>query len=78
MLAVFLFRLIDFYSLLVVAAVVLSWIPAARDNPIARFIESVTEPVLSRIRAVVPPIGGFDVSPLLLLLALRMLQRLFY
>lgn len=73
-----LFRLLDIYSLIVLANVVLSWIPSARNHPIARLIEAVTEPVLSKIRAVVPPAGGWDLSPLVLLIALRLLQRLLY
>jgi len=75
---VILYRLLDFYSLVVIARVVLSWIPAAHGHPIARLVESVTEPVLARIRAVVPPLAGFDLSPLVLLFALRLLQRLLF
>jgi len=69
-------QIISLYSLLVLAAVVLSWVPAARDNQIARYIEAVTEPVFERIRRVVPPLGGFDLSPMLLLFALQILRRL--
>jgi YggT family protein len=75
---VVLYRLIDFYSLIVVAGVVLSWIPSAEGHPVTRLVRAVTEPVLSRIRAVVPPLAGFDLSPLLLLFALRFIQRLLF
>jgi YggT family protein len=71
-------RLIELYSLIVVAAMILSWVPTARHHPIGRFIESVTEPALGRIRNVVPPVGGFDLSPMILLLALRMLEHLLF
>jgi YggT family protein len=74
--AVLLVRLIDFYTLVVFAAVLLSWVPAWRDNAIARFIESATEPVLERIRRVLPPMGGLDLSPMLLLVGLQMIKRL--
>jgi YggT family protein len=70
------YRLLDFYSLIVIASVVLSWIPAAQGHPIARVVEAVTEPALKRIRAVVPPLAGFDLSPLVLLFAVRLIQRL--
>ena len=34
----------------------------------------VTEPVLSRIRKLIPPMGGLDLSPVLLILAIVFLQ----
>jgi YggT family protein len=70
--------LIDVYSLFVLGAVILSWVPAARSHPVARLVESATEPVLARIRAVVPPVGGFDWSAMLLLVALGLLKRLVF
>jgi YggT family protein len=73
-----LLRLIDLYSLIVLASVVLSWIPSAQGHPVARFIEAATEPVLRRIRTVLPPMGGLDLSPLVLLLALQLIKRLLF
>ena len=73
-----LFRLVELYSLIVVAAIILSWVPSARNHPIGRFIESVTEPVLEKIRAVVPSVGGFDISPMILLFALQILERFLF
>jgi len=35
----------------------------------------LTEPALSRIRKILPPIGGLDLSPLILVIALQFLQR---
>lgn len=68
--------LIEGYSLLVLAAVVISWVPSLQETAPGRFVERATEPVLARIRQVIPPLGGIDLSPLLLLLALRLLGRL--
>ncbi len=39
------------------------------------FLYRITEPVLKRIRSVIPPIGGIDLSPLILLLALFFIQQ---
>ena len=69
-------RLVDLYSLLVLASVILSWVPTRRSHPIAQFIETVTEPPLRVIRSVLPSFGGIDLSPMVLLLALRVLERL--
>jgi YggT family protein len=69
-------ELISLYSLVVLATVLLSWVPAARGTQIARYLEAVTEPVFDRVRRVVPPLGGFDLSPMLVLFALQILRRI--
>jgi YggT family protein len=72
-----LIRLIDLYSLIVVAAVVVSWINVPRENPAVRLLQQLTEPVLAPIRKVLPPLGGIDFSPVVLLIGLRVLASLF-
>jgi YggT family protein len=73
---VILLRLIDLYTFIVFAAVVASWIPALRDSAIGRFIDSATEPVFAQVRKVIPPLGGLDLSPMIVLIALHLLKRL--
>jgi YggT family protein len=68
--------LIDLYSLVVLAAVILSWLPAARRHPLAMMVYRLTEPVLASIRRALPPLGGLDLSPIVLLVALRLLKRI--
>jgi YggT family protein len=68
--------LIDFCSLIVLAAVLLSWIPAAGNNVVGRSILRVTEPVFARVRSVIPTLGGLDLSPMLVLIALRFVRGL--
>ena len=72
-----LIRLIDVYSLIVVASVVVSWTNLPREHPVVRFLHRLTEPVLAPIRKVLPPMGGMDFSPLVLLIGLRVLTSLF-
>lgn len=64
------------YTILIIARVLMSWIPQIPDNPVARgvagFIEDVTEPYLSLWRRIIPPIGGgLDISPILAILVLQ-------
>jgi YggT family protein len=68
--------LIDGYSLVVLASVILSWIRLDPEHPIVRVVETVTEPVLAPIRKILPDFGGIDFSPMLLLFALRFLRSL--
>jgi YggT family protein len=67
--------LIDLYSLVVLLAVVLSWVRMDPREPLARFVYGLTEPVLAQIRNLLPPMGGLDFSPMVLLLLLRALRR---
>ena len=64
-------RLLDLYSLVVLASVILSWVPMDPRNPVVTLVSSLVEPVLAPIRRVLPVIGGFDFSPMVLLFALQ-------
>jgi len=68
--------LIDLYSLIVLVAVILSWVRLDRRNPLAAIVYGLTEPVLAPIRNVLPPMGGLDLSPMVLLIALQLLKSL--
>ena len=68
--------LVDLYSLVVLAAVVMSWIRVDWRHPLARIVYSLTEPVLAPIRRLLPVMGGLDFSPMVVLLALQALRRL--
>jgi len=43
-------------------------------NPVRQFVDRIVEPILSPIRRVVPLIGMFDISPIVLLLLVYALQ----
>ena len=74
--------LLDLYWWVVIAAVVVSWLIAFNViNTYNNFVRSllhalgaVTEPVFRRVRKVVPPIGGLDLSPMIVLLAIWFIQ----
>ena len=72
----FLANLIDLYSLVVLVAVILSWVPLDRRNPLVTITHALTEPILAPIRNVLPPMGGLDLSPMLLLFALQLFKNL--
>ncbi len=69
-----LIALIDLYSLVVIGAVIVSWMRLPRSNPIAGVIYTLTEPVLAPIRGVMPAMGGLDFSPMVLLIGLQLLS----
>lgn len=63
------------YMWIILARAVLSWVNPDPSNPIVQFLYRVTEPVLRRIRYRLPDIGGLDISPMVVLLAIFFLQR---
>jgi YggT family protein len=64
------------YMWIVLGRVIVSWVNADPANPIVRFLHIATEPVLERVRQWLPlQAGGFDLSPLLVWLAILFLQR---
>ena len=67
-------RLIDLYSLVVLASVVVSWIGMHPRHPLVVFLHGLTDPVLAPIRAILPPMAGLDFSPMVLLFLLQMLR----
>ena len=69
-----LIQLLDIYSLLVFGSVIISWVQLSPDNPVASFLHSMTEPLLSPIRQVMPEMGGLDFSPLVLLFSIRLVR----
>ncbi len=73
----FLGRLFDIYSLVILAAVIVSWTNVRRDHPAVQVLRRITEPVLEPVRKILPPMGGIDFSPMVVFLALRMLSAVF-
>ena len=72
------FWALQIYQLILLARVLMTWIPNLDySNPIARFLYQATEPVLAPIRRALPPMGGIDLSPLVVFLGISVLMRVF-
>ncbi len=74
--------LIETYIFIIFAAVILNLLISFgivnRYQPLVQqigvLLNRLTEPVFARIRRKIPPLGGIDISPLILLIALKFLQ----
>ena len=66
---------LSLYMWAIIIRALLSWVNPDPYNPIVRFFYGITEPVLARIRRVLPPIGGIDLSPLVAILAIVFLKQ---
>ena len=74
-----LMALINFYSILIVVYVLMSWIPqgAARIvEDIRSVLASICEPYLSIFRRFIPPLGMVDISPIVAILVLELISWL--
>jgi YggT family protein len=63
--------------LVVLGRVLMSWLDPRFEKPLGQFLYSLTEPFLAPIRRLLPQTGMFDFSPLVLLIGLGLLMRLF-
>jgi YggT family protein len=68
-------RLIDIYWVILFVSVLLSWTGLPNDHPLMKISRALTEPLLAPIRRVLPTVGGFDLSPMVLIFALSLLRR---
>ncbi|MBI5198568.1 MAG: YggT family protein [Nitrospirae bacterium] len=63
------------YMWIIIIAALISWVSPDPYNPIVRFLYRATEPVLRRIRRVIPVSGlGIDVSPMIAILGILFLK----
>jgi YggT family protein len=60
-----------FYTVALFVYVILSWFGDRGMNPLGVLLSQLVEPVLRPARRLLPPIGGFDLSPLIVLLLLQ-------
>jgi YggT family protein len=78
--------LLEILALLIIVAIILSWAMyfGARGispyHPLVRKLRKITNPVLEPFRRLVPPykLQGFDISPILAILVIQILQRILF
>lgn len=77
---------LDLYFWLIVVSVIVSWLVAfdvlnARNKWVYKFctlLNKATNPVMLYVRRFIPPIGGIDLSPMVVIFGIFFLQRLLY
>ena len=63
-------------SLAILARVFLSWVRVDPYPPAIQLLYQVTEPILAPLRNLIPPMGMFDISPIVALLLLQFIEQL--
>jgi YggT family protein len=68
------YGLLALYTILLFIRIIFSWGMVSYSNPLMRFLVNITEPLLLPLRRVVPPLGMFDISPLIAFFILWLFQ----
>ena len=69
---------INVYIWVIIAAALISWVRPDPYNQIVQLLYRLTEPVYERLRRLVPTvIGGVDLAPIIVLLALQFTDLFF-
>ena len=67
--------ILQLYMWVIIVRALLSWVNPDPYNTIVQLLNSITEPVLYRVRQLIPMTGmGIDFSPIIVLLAIQFLQ----
>ena len=69
--------LLNLYLIVLFARAVLSWFPLSPGSPlapVASFLFTITEPILAPVRRIIPPMGGFDISFIVVFLAIEIIN----
>ncbi len=61
-------------SVAIILRALLSWLPGARTSRFMTLLYEITEPILGPIRRLLPGMGGFDLSPMLGLILIQVLE----
>ncbi|MDX6290372.1 MAG: YggT family protein [Blastocatellia bacterium] len=69
-----LFGFLGLYTLAIFIRIILSFVAVGYGNPLMRFLYRITEPLLAPLRRTIPPVGMFDVSPIVAFVILWLCQ----
>lgn len=75
-----LYNLVDkvfmLYGYMLLARIIISWFSVDYRQPWVQLLVRVTEPFLAPFRALIPVLGGMDLSPIVAFFVLSMIKRL--
>jgi len=58
------------------ARAIVSWFPVDQNGPVIRALDAITEPVLEPLRRVVPRVGLFDITPMVAIILIIIIQQM--
>jgi len=67
---------ITVFTFSILIQIVISWVNPGVYNPVLGLLHQINEPILRPARKIIPPIHGFDLSPILALVVLQLISML--
>lgn len=64
------------YLLMIFTRIISSWFPEFQGHQAIRFVAYYTDPYLDLFRRFIPPLGMLDISPMVALFALKIIEEL--
>ncbi|OQY54935.1 MAG: hypothetical protein B6247_09655 [Candidatus Parabeggiatoa sp. nov. 2] len=68
--------LIYIFIFAIIIQVILSWLTPNSYNPLTELLHHLNEPVLRPVRRKIPPVQGLDLSPMVVIIALYLVDIL--
>ncbi len=68
--------ILNTFVIMIIVRALLSWINPGTYNPAVSLLYNITDPILNFGRKLIPPIGGIDLSPIIIIVGLEFLRRL--
>lgn len=66
----------NFYFFTILIQALMSWISPGQYSPATALLWTINEPLLRPVRNIMPPLGGLDLSPLVVIIGLQVVSRL--
>lgn len=66
--------LINIYFFALLAVVVMSWVAPGSNHPAMYLLHQITEPVMAPFRKLLPPMGGFDFSVMIVIIVIQSIR----
>ena len=68
--------LVNVFIVSILIQVIISWVNPGMSNPVMGLLHSLNEPLLAPARRLIPPISGFDLSPIAVFIFLQLVSIL--
>jgi YggT family protein len=69
-----LYGMLSLYMLLIMIRIIFSWGQMGYSNRVMRFLTNATDPLLTPLRQMIPPLGMFDISPIVAFIIIWLFQ----
>ncbi len=63
-------------NLIIILHILMSWVQLEPWHPVRRFLDPLAEPILRPFRNAIPPVGMFDLSPMVALIFVQVIGQI--